>query len=385
MRLSVLLPTRNGGPFLRNCIASVLAQPGSDLELVVSDNANTDETAAVVAEFADDPRLRVIRLDAAVTVTENWNAALAASRGDYLLMIGDDDYLLPSYMDAITGLLDRHENPDCVTYNAYSYVFPDAIRGLTDSYYADPHFRFGPAFARERRLPIDERRQIVLDMYRFIPRIPLNMQTTLVARRAAERLRNGLFRAPFPDHYALNALLLTADRWVFAPEQPLVVGVSLKSFGHFVYSDRAPQGLDYLGIETAFDGRLPGNELLNAMCIWLERLRQDYPDLLSGVEPSRPDYVVRQLRTWYTQARLGRLTPREALGRMRLLEPGDWLALLRGLAKRDNLRAASSQLRVRRDDHAQQLWYGLNRLAGVHDIAGFAEWLASRETTPARG
>lgn len=366
-------------------MASVLAQPSPDLELVVSDNANTDETASVLAEFADDPRLRVIRRDTAVTVTENWNAALAASHGEYLLMIGDDDYLLPSYSETITELLDRHDYPDCLTYNAYSYVFPDAIRGLTDSHYADPHFRFGPAFARERSLPIEERRRIVRDMYRFVPRIPLNMQTTLVARCAVDRLRNGLFVAPFPDHYALNALLLTAERWVFAPEQPLVIGVSLKSFGHFVYSDRSSQGLDYLGIETGFDGRLPGNELLNAMCIWLERLRHDYPDLLDGVEASRPDYLVRQLKTWYIQARFGRLTRREALARLRLLGPRDWLAALRGAAKRDNLRAAATQLRVGRGDQAQQLWYGLSRLAGVHDIAGFAEWVTGRETTRARG
>lgn len=380
MRLSVLLPTRNGGPFLGNCITSVLAQPSADLELVVSDNANTDQTASVISEFTSDPRLRVVRLDTPVTVTENWNRALAASRGDYLLMIGDDDYLLPSYLEVVTELLDRHRNPDCLTYNAYSYVFPDAIRGLTDSHYADPHFRFGPRFSCERELSLAERRQIVLDMYRFVPRIPLNMQTTLVARRALERLRNGLFRAPFPDHYALNALLLSADRWVFAPKQPLVVGVSLKSFGHFVYSDQPSQGLDYLGIETSFRDRLPGNELLNAMCIWLQHLKQDYPDLLVGVEPSRPDYVVRQLKTWYTQTRLGRMAPREALRRIRLLTPRDWLALVRGLARRENLRAAVTHLRIGRGDHAQQLWYGLNSLPDVDDIAGFADWLDSRET-----
>lgn len=384
MRLSILLPTRSGGPFLEGCISSVLAQPSSDLEVVVSDNANTDETASVLEAFSHDPRLTVIRLDTAVTVTENWNTALEASRGDYLLMIGDDDYLLPSYMETITGLLDRHAEPDCLTYNAYSYVFPGAIHGLGGSYYADPHFRFGPQFTTERELPAGERRGIVADMYRFVPRLPLNMQTTLVARRAADRLRNGLFRAPFPDHYALNALLLTADRWVFAPVQPLVVGVSLKSFGHFVYSARSSRGLDYLGIETDFEDRLPGNELLNAMYIWLHRLKQDYPDLLAGVEPSRPDYVIRQLRHWYTQARLGRVPRREALSQVARLSPGDWRALLRGITRRDNLRAAIKQLRVRRSDHAQQLWYGLRPLPGVEDIAGFAEWLTARRAASVR-
>ena len=46
-RFSVLLPTRNGGQFIDNCIRSVLDQD-ADLELIVSDNANTDETPAVL-------------------------------------------------------------------------------------------------------------------------------------------------------------------------------------------------------------------------------------------------------------------------------------------------------------------------------------------------
>ena len=40
MRLSVLLPTRNGARYLRECAGSVLASPRDDLELVVSDNAS---------------------------------------------------------------------------------------------------------------------------------------------------------------------------------------------------------------------------------------------------------------------------------------------------------------------------------------------------------
>jgi len=60
--VSVLMPVRNGEAFLREAIDSVLAEPLSDLELVVVDDDSTDSTPAILAEYAArDPRVRVHR------------------------------------------------------------------------------------------------------------------------------------------------------------------------------------------------------------------------------------------------------------------------------------------------------------------------------------
>src|SRR5436309_2749745 len=104
MRFSILLPTRNGGDYLRDALASVLDQEG-DFELVVADNANTDETPAILAERAGDPRLKVIRLNEVVPVTDNWMCTLRAAEGEYMLMIGDDDLLLPGFFERAEAAL----------------------------------------------------------------------------------------------------------------------------------------------------------------------------------------------------------------------------------------------------------------------------------------
>ena len=52
MKFSVLLPTRNGGKYLKSCIESVLSQDYKDMELIVFDNANTDNTAEVVNSYS---------------------------------------------------------------------------------------------------------------------------------------------------------------------------------------------------------------------------------------------------------------------------------------------------------------------------------------------
>ena len=75
-RFSVLLPTRNGGAQVEGAIRSVLESPREDIELVVSDNASTDATPDIVAQFGDDPRLNAVRQTEGLDVTENWNACL---------------------------------------------------------------------------------------------------------------------------------------------------------------------------------------------------------------------------------------------------------------------------------------------------------------------
>ncbi|MDP3229859.1 MAG: glycosyltransferase family A protein [Acidovorax sp.] len=381
MKFSVLLPTRNGGGFLENCIRSILEQGYEDMELVISDNANTDQTPQIIRQFANDPRVRILRLETPVSVTDNWNNALSASSGDYVLMMGDDDYLLPGYFSRMERLLDKYNQPDCVVHNAYSYVAPGSIAGNTQSFYSEAHFQFGPDLVDEGMLTPAQRFGIVQDMFSFKVRIPLNMQTTLVARKAFSKVGGGLFQKPFPDHYALNALLLTADKWVFSPERLLVVGVSPKSFGHYVYSNKQASGLSYLGIDADFQGRLPGNELMNGMHVWLVLLKQNYPELLKHVEIDRAGYVRRQFYAWFVQLKLGAITARDLLRNLGLLTLSDWIGLAATVFDR------ASWVRLKRvlamsskQSGAEIQWHSLQALEGVTDIRQFDHWLAERNS-----
>ena len=382
MKFSVLLPTRNGGPFLENCIHSILDQDYSDLELVISDNANTDETPQVIRAFAGDPRVKALRLETPTSVTDNWNNALSASSGDYILMMGDDDYLLPGYFRKMERILNQYRQPDCVVHNAYSYVAPGSIGGNAQSFYNEAHFHFDPDLAQEGMLSPERRFAIVRDMFSFKVRIPLNMQTTLIGRKTFGNIRGGVFQPPFPDHYALNALLLTAENWVFSPEKLLVVGVSPKSFGHYVYSNQQSSGLAYLGIAADFEGRLPGNELMNGMHVWLNLLKRNYSELLKGVEVNRAGYVRRQVYAWYMQKKLGAITAGDFLCHLGLLSFPDWVGLFASVADKESwarlLRLSSSG----RKSDAEIQWYGLQPLEGVADIRQFAQWLAVHRDAP---
>jgi len=376
------LPTRNGGEFLENCILSILEQDHTDFELVISDNANTDATPTIIAKFADDPRVTTVRQSVTLSVSENWTAALLASKGDYVLMMGDDDYLLPGALGRLDKVLGQYKNPDCVIYNGYSYVAPRAIADNSASYWAPRHFGFGRDFSAEGVIEIGQRMDIVRDMFRFNTRIPLNMQTTLFSRRAIDRECAGVFRAPFPDHYLLNALLIKGDQWVYLPEQLVVVGVSAKSFGHYFYSHKADAGLAYLGISTHFPGALPGSALLNGMGAWLHDLKKTYPVELKGVTMDWHGYVRRQVYAWLMQHRHGGITTRELLQRFAALSLRQWVGLLVTAFDAESWKRLIRMLRIGNKSQVESQWHALKPLSDVANIREFAHWLerSSKQT-----
>lgn len=375
-RLSVLLPTRHGGDYLEACVRSAL-QPGADVELVVSDNANDDATPAILDRFAGDPRLVRLRQDELLSVTQNWNATLEASTGDYLLMIGDDDLLRPGYFEALASELSRWDEPECLTYNGIRFIEASAVAGRSEARWARPYFPLDAARFPPGPLSPALRRNLVEEFFTLRFAFPLTMQVTLVARQVVQRLPRGLFNSPFPDHYGLGALLLRARTWALTPIEPIIIGVSEKSFGHYFLSADDAGGLEYLGVRGERRGELPGSEVLNTQVAWLGELRDDFTEL-AGVDVDRGAYVLRQIWTWARQRRRGAIGTGVLLRRLRRLGARDAAVAVRTLASEDVLGAARSAL--------GREWAGSDRAApldatlrtvppDVRRIDEFSAWL----------
>jgi glycosyltransferase involved in cell wall biosynthesis len=377
-RYSVLLPTRNGGAQLEGCIRSVLEADRDDVELVVSDNASDDETPEIIARFAGDERLTALRQASPIEVSENWNACLERSRGERILLLGDDDRLLPDYFARADALLERWEEPDCLLYNGFAYASPGFV-GSSHSYYADPFYVADDRLPKDGTFTESQRRAVLAAMFRFRFPVHLNMQTALVTRAAVDRLRAGLFKPPFPDFYGLAALMLVAERWVLSSERLVVVGVSPKSFGRTIHSPRQQAaGLEYLGIAPTFPGKLPGSEIFNGHYETLLALLSDYPGELAGMEIDRGEYVISQANTWWVQLRLGTLRGRELLARLRMLSGTDAARLLRALLPRLRPAAVARQLRAGQGETVPGLWPGMRPVPEVADLDEFRAWIAER-------
>lgn len=92
--VSVVLPFRNAEATLREALASVLDERGSDFELIAVDDGSDDGSAAVAAA-CDDPRLRRIANPGPRGVAGAANAGIRAARGDWIARMDADDRALP--------------------------------------------------------------------------------------------------------------------------------------------------------------------------------------------------------------------------------------------------------------------------------------------------
>lgn len=94
--VSVGLPVRNGVRTLETAIRSVLAQDHERLELVISDNASTDDTETLCRDLAaTDSRILYHRQPRDVGILSNYIQAMHLAKGAFFKWMGDDDWLAP--------------------------------------------------------------------------------------------------------------------------------------------------------------------------------------------------------------------------------------------------------------------------------------------------
>jgi glycosyltransferase involved in cell wall biosynthesis len=107
-KVSIGLPVYNGAGLMRAAIDALLAQTFGDFELIISDNASTDETLAICEEYARrDPRVRYERQPSTLPVLDNFRHVLRAARGEYFMWQACDDRWHPTWLERAVATLDR--------------------------------------------------------------------------------------------------------------------------------------------------------------------------------------------------------------------------------------------------------------------------------------
>jgi hypothetical protein len=105
----VIIPCYNYGRFLPDSISSALEQQGVEPEVIVVDDASTDDSAAVAQEYAArDPRVSVIRHRENAGHVVAFNDGLAAATGDYIVRLDADDLLAPGALERAVAVFEAY-------------------------------------------------------------------------------------------------------------------------------------------------------------------------------------------------------------------------------------------------------------------------------------
>lgn len=108
-RVSLGMPVYNASSLLPSAIESLLAQTYSDFELIISDNASTDDTESICRDYASrDRRIRYVRQQVNHGSSWNFNQVFELSTGEYFKWAAYDDLCESTYLQRCVQVLDQH-------------------------------------------------------------------------------------------------------------------------------------------------------------------------------------------------------------------------------------------------------------------------------------
>jgi glycosyltransferase involved in cell wall biosynthesis len=130
--VSVVIPTYNRAEYLPRAIDSVLDQTFSDFELVVVDDASTDETSQIIREYTDG-RLGYIQFDENAGANAARNAGIRAAAGEFISFLDSDDAFRQRNLELTTDRLQRASSECAGVFTSHTYIQGGEIVNVSDA------------------------------------------------------------------------------------------------------------------------------------------------------------------------------------------------------------------------------------------------------------
>jgi glycosyltransferase involved in cell wall biosynthesis len=229
--ISVVIPTRNRPDTLAVCLRAMRHHTSAKIEIVVQDNSTDPETGKVVkAAAAIDNRIRYSRAPYPTSQRHNFELGLAAAKGQYLSIIGDDDGYSIGSLDWLVERLQKTP-VDAVRWNLLHYVWPSLSEdgeGFMDLYHS---LCFGGCSIEPgANLARKALRAETMGSWDNIL-----VYHGMISRGVYERMKamtDGVFFPyPMPDVYAHNVIPFFCDKYLQVNDIVSIYGVSGHSAG----------------------------------------------------------------------------------------------------------------------------------------------------------
>ena len=246
VKYSILIPTLNRLEYLKFAVESVVNQKYINWEIIISDNNSSDDVAGYINSLHEN-RIKYHKTEAVVPVTENWNNALNMAKGEYIIMLGDDDALTSNYLIEIDEILDRHKECELIYTGAMVYCYPGVLKEYINGYiqYEKSRILNGD---KEYILNKTQAHQLVKDATNFNMSYSYNMQFSVIRRELINRVKRygEFYQSPYPDFYATNAVFLSSQFTLIYPKPLVIIGITPKSYGFYHFNKSEKLGAIFL-------------------------------------------------------------------------------------------------------------------------------------------
>lgn len=117
---SVLIPSFNRPKYLKKCIESVICNTCSDYEIIISDDYSPqrDSIRSMLTEYSKNINIKYLQQNTNIGMSNNWNYLVSEAKGEYVIIIGDDDKIFPHTLSRLEKYIKA--NPK---YDLYSFGY----------------------------------------------------------------------------------------------------------------------------------------------------------------------------------------------------------------------------------------------------------------------
>ena len=229
MLLSICIPTRDRAQTLEHSLSTCLAIESDDVEIIISDNFSSDNTADLCSKISDR-RVKVVRTNQRLSMSANYENIIRAATGDFITIIGDDDAVLHDIVDTLKQAISKH--PDCQAFHMpyATYTWP-----VLDQTFAENHR------ANVLSIPIHNR-ELTIQSAAALQRIAQSRISyvdlprpyySIISRKLVLSIERDhrLIRSLAPNVYLAMACAASVRQFVSIPRPVAIAGCSKNSTG----------------------------------------------------------------------------------------------------------------------------------------------------------
>jgi hypothetical protein len=227
-RLSICVPSRNRQDCFQQTILDLTANPRSDIEFVVTDNSDDPSIMDRFIAGLRDARIRYLPSeDRPLSMGDNWERTVAVATGDWVTVIGDDDYVDPDVVDQIAEIETRDAAVDAIGWNRAAFQWPSA-RTEEKSI----------SFSLKNRIMRHTKDQLEYRLFgwaasTYMPQCPYGIYHGAIPRRTLDRIGSSFsgrfFEHPTIDYDFLHKLVSISSNFAYINRPMSILGVAVAS------------------------------------------------------------------------------------------------------------------------------------------------------------
>jgi tetratricopeptide (TPR) repeat protein len=293
-RLSLCLSTYNRAGWLALNLQNIFAQiavPRDDLEILVVDNASTDDTAEVVRPYLARPDFRYVRNRKNVGMLGNLTVTAQKARAEYIWILGDDDFTRPGTIERVLGIIDRHPGIGLIYLN-YGYSSEDNPANVTDlTAFLDGYNVLQPSCPDE----VAPVKRLAAKTENFYTAIYAQVYRRDHALRAygqdtSGRIFSTMLTCVPTAYYVLNYMAEEPGYWVGEPALVVNSNVSYTDYVALLDLEHLPRAWDLaerMGADPGEVDRRRSNRLWLVKLMWQQIFENDATGNSAYLSPSR--------------------------------------------------------------------------------------------------